>query len=426
VESSRRRRAVGAPPRSVAVGILFVATLGASVAARAQTTIRSRLALTVDLRGEIGAGDQAGIDLGILGVGAAWRTTPTLRLGAEALLLGATGSAPDGRTASGGAGGEVGARIIPFPRWPIRPYLRGSAGVLLFLRHPFLPGGDVYDFVLEAGGGLEVPIDDRLSLFGDLHVAHLSNGQGLGAFNPAFSGEGGLVGADYALAPTAPDALASEPRPPVDEARPSWHPGATFDAEIGNVNSDLELGLRDRVAERLGRHTLAVLDAESGELASAHFLEVGLDVAGHWTAASAGVHSGYRHYAGVSTYVEQVQIEANLTEETSLVAMGAWEIPDRFADTYRAAAILRVFPIDTVLVELGGGAQRVGSAPLNSGGAVYFAAEWQLPFHVRTWQLSLFAVRQIDDLQLGGVRISWDMGATLRDLVRQTGWRRLR
>lgn len=237
----------------------------------------------------------------------------------------------------------------------------------------------------------------------------------------------GEVGAgDQAGAPPRPDPLASVPHPPVNEARPSWQPGATFDAEIGHVNGDLELGLRDRVAERLSRHTLALLDVESGELAASHFVEVGLDLAGHWTAASVAVHGGYRRYAGVSTYVEQVQIEANLTEEASLVAMGAWEIPDGFADTYRAAAILRVFPIDTVLLELGGGTQRVGSAPLNKGEAVYFGAEWQLPFHARTWQLSLFAVREIDALELGGLRISWDMGSTLRDAARQTGWRRVR
>jgi hypothetical protein len=235
---------------------------------------------------------------------------------------------------------------------------------------------------------------------------------------------GGEIGAgDQAGAPPATDALVSMPHPPVDEARPSWQPGATFDAEIGNINSHLELGLRDRVAERLSRHTLALLDVESGDLAAAHFLEVGLDLAGHWTAASVAVHGGYRRYAGVSTYVEQVQIEANLTEQASLVAMGAWEIPDGFTDTTRAAAILRVFPVDTLLIELGGGAQRVGSA---NGGAVYFGAEWQLPFHARTWQLSLFAVRQIDALELAGLRISWDMGPTLRDVARQTGWRRVR
>jgi len=29
-------------------------------------------------------------------------------------------------------------------------------------------------------------------------------------------------------------------------------------------------------------------------------------------------------------------------------------------------------------------------------------------------------------LQIAGVRLSWDMGGTLYDLVRRTGWRRVR
>ena len=37
-----------------------------------------------------------------------------------------------------------------------------------------------------------------------------------------------------------------------------------------------------------------------------------------------------------------------------------------------------------------------------------------------------FLERQLDELQIAGVRISWDMGSTLYDLVRRTGWRRLR
>jgi hypothetical protein len=45
---------------------------------------------------------------------------------------------------------------------------------------------------------------------------------------------------------------------------------------------------------------------------------------------------------------------------------------------------------------------------------------------VRTWQVSLFVERQLDALEIAGVRLSWDMGSTLYDLVRRTGWRRLR
>ena len=212
-----------------------------------------------------------------------------MRLQATALLLGATGSNDVGETANGGAGGELAMRLVPFPRGPVRPYLRASGGLLLFLREPFLPGGDVYDFILQLGAGLEVPIGERLSLFGDLHAVHLSNGQGLGPFNPSFTGEGGIarrgVRAGVRPGPSA------EPQPvaTVDEARPDWRPGATFDAGAGQAAGGTEWAVRDRVAQKLTRHTLALMDIESGMVDSAHFVEAGLDLAGHWTWVSAGV-----------------------------------------------------------------------------------------------------------------------------------------
>jgi len=132
--------------------------LAAPVAARAQSSWRSRLAPTLDVRGEIGSGDVAGIDLGVVGAGVEWRATTRLRLRVAALVLGAIGSAEDGRTASGGAGGELALRVVPFPQWPARPYLRASAGMLLFLRQPFLPGADFYDFMTQLGVGLELPV----------------------------------------------------------------------------------------------------------------------------------------------------------------------------------------------------------------------------------------------------------------------------
>jgi hypothetical protein len=343
-------------------------------------------------------------------------------------LLGATGSTESGRTANGGAGGELGARLVPFPRGPVRPYLRVSGGLLLFLRGPFLPGGDTYDFILQLGVGLEVPVGERWSLFGDLHAVHLSNGQGLGPGNPAFTGEGGLVGAAYALAPPGP---AAEPAPvaTVDEARPDWRPGATFDAGAGQTIAGTELAVRDRVAQRLTRHTLALMDIESGAIDSAHFVEAGIDLAGHWTFVSAGVHSGYRHVAGTGTFVASAQGEAVMSREASLVLLGQAELPRAGAEAFLAAAVLRLLPIETVLIELGGGVRRVGSA--TGDGAIsaflpYLALDWQLPFGVRTWQASLFIERQLDGLQIAGVRISWDMGSTLSELVRRRGWRRLR
>ncbi|HLK89116.1 MAG TPA: hypothetical protein VKZ18_04425 [Polyangia bacterium] len=390
-------------------------------------TPASRLSLLADVRGELGPGRVAGIDLGLVGVGLEWRATATLRLQASALLLGAAGMAPDGTTAHGGAGGELAARLVPFPEGPLRPYLRASGGLLLFLRGPFLPGGDSYDFVLQLGAGLEVPIGDRLSLFGELHLVHLSNGQGLGPFNPAFTGAGGLVGAACALAPPGPP-TPPESIPPVDEARPNWHPGATFDAGAGHAPAGLALAVRDRVAERLSRHTLALMDIESGTIHSAHFVEAGLDLAGHWTLLSAGVHGGYRQGGGgAGTFVTSGQVEAVVTSEASLVLMGEADLP-RATSTrmYRGALVVRLLPIDTLLIELGGGAEDAGGGAGGLGFNPTFAVDWQLPFGVRTWQVSLFVERQLDGLGMAGVRISWDMGSTLRDLVRRTGWRRVR
>lgn len=415
-------------------GLAFLCALGASVGARAQSnpavappqwTPAARLSLVGDARGEIGPGSVKGIDLGLLGVGIEWRATPTLRLQATALLLGATGTSDAGWSANGGAGGELAARLIPLPRAPIRPYLRASGGLLLFLRGPFLPGGDVYDFVVQLGVGLELPIGDRLSLFGDLHAVHLSNGQGPGPFNPAFTGEGGLIGAAYALAPPGP-AAAPEPVAGVDEARPGWRPGATFDAGAGHAAAGTELAVRDRVAERLTRHTLVLMDIESGVIDSAHFVEAGIDVAGHWTFVSAGVHSGYRHAAGSATFVESAQVEAVASREASLVLMGEADLPRAAANSFLAGAVVRLFPIETFLIELGADVQHVAGTPFDRGFRPTWALDWQLPFGMRTWQASLFIERQLDELQIAGVRISWDMGSTLHDLVRRTGWRRVR
>jgi hypothetical protein len=410
---------------SIFCGVLLP-PVGARAEPEPEPAWRARLSLTIDARGELGPGDVAGIDLGLVGAGIEWRATPTLRLRAEALLLGATGSSDTGTSAGSGAGGELAARVLPFPRWPVRPYLRASAGTLLFLRRPFLPGGDVYDFILQLGAGLEIPVGERLALYGELHAVHLSNGQGLGPGNPAFTGEGALVGAAYALAPLDPSADQAASLPAVEEARPNLKPGATFDAEVGNADGSLLVGARDRVAQRLSGHTLALMDIESGSIGGGHFVEAGLDLAGHWTRASAGVHSGYRRFAGTGTYVEQVQLEANVSPEATLVAMGEWDLSSRGADAARAAAILRLFPIERFVIELGGRYTWIGGTPASSSVGPYFALEWQLPFKPSSWQASLFVERQAQSLQLAGARFSWDMGPTLLDIARRTGWRRLR
>jgi hypothetical protein len=50
------------------------------------------------------------------------------------------------------------------------------------------------------------------------------------------------------------------------------------------------------------------------------------------------------------------------------------------------------------------------------------AVEWQLPLPSPSWQLSVFAERQLSTNALVGLRVAWNMGATLRDVARRTGW----
>jgi hypothetical protein len=183
--------------------LVFLALLPAATT-RAQSPWRSRAAVTVEARGVIGKGDVTGISLGAVGAGVEWRVVAPLRLRTIALVLGGTGSTDTGQSAGGGAGGDLAASIVPFPNWPVQPYLRLSAGFLLFLREPFLPGGDFYEFILGYGAGFAIPIGTRVSVIGDLQVVHLSNGQGLGPFNPAFDGYAGLIGINYALAQDSP------------------------------------------------------------------------------------------------------------------------------------------------------------------------------------------------------------------------------
>jgi hypothetical protein len=413
----------------VRAAILVLVAIGPWRVARAQSEWPARAAVTVDARGEIGTGRVAGIDLGAIGAGIEWRAAPTLRLRTVALLLGGTGSTDSGRSTNGGAGGELAARLVPFPAWPLRPYARMSAGFLLFLRGPFLPSGDFYDFIVELGGGLELPLGTRFSLMGDLHVSHLSNGQGLGPFNPAFDGYGGTLAINYALASevapetvpcTEPEGSTASPDP-----RLGWIPGVMAEAGAG-ATTQFVFGGRVRVAERLAPRTLAMLDAESQSIGGVPYQDVGLGLVGHWSRVTAGVQGTYEHLPGIDAVAEQVQGEAQITREASLVATGIWQQQSVFADVLTAGLGLRMFPIATLRIDVGVRLARILAAGEDTRRSPYWGFEWQLPLGARAWQLSIFVERQLSTIGLAGLRIAWNMGGTLRDVARRTGWVRLR
>ncbi len=389
----------------------------------AQLPWQARAALTVDARGEIGTGRVEGIDLGAVGVGVEWWAAPTLRLRTTALALGATGSTENGRSANGGAGGELALRLIPFPRWPVRPYGSLSGGFLLFLRGPFLPGGDFYDFILAAGAGLELPLGPRVALVGELHATHLSNGQGLGPFNPSFNGWGGLVGVNYALAPEPPAERA--PAPETANPRAGWMPGAIVEGDAG-WDSGLVAGGRLRVAERVASRLLAMLDTEWASYDGTPYADVGLALVGHWSRATVGAQASYEHIPGIDAVAEQAQVEAHLTREVSLLATGILQQQRPAADFVRGGFGVRAFPFDSLRIEGGLRLTRAFSAGATTGAGPFVGFEWQLPLGAPDWQLSLFTEQQLSPGKIAGLRLAWNMGETLRDVARRTGWMRLR
>jgi hypothetical protein len=409
--------------------LFLLAVLPPARSARAQSTWQSRAALTLDARGELGTGTVSGIEFGAFGAGIEWRLVPTLRLRTTALLLGGTGTTDSGRAANGGAGGELAARMRPFPSWPVRPYARMSAGFLLFLRGPFLPGGDYYDFILGIGAGLEMPLGPRLSVLGDLHATHVSNGQGLGPFNPAFGGYGGTIGLNYALAPepTAAPALAPDDVTSAESEIPPAHstPGLIFDAGAGRTTA-LVFGGRARVVERLCARSLAIVDAEAQSIGGIGYQGLGLGLVGQWTFATVGVQGTYEHLPGIDAVAEQVQVELHMTPEASLFATGIWQQESVFADFLTGGFGLRLFPIANLRIDSGVRLTHTFAAGTELGVGPYWAFEWQLPFATRAWQLSLFAEKQLSTIELAGVRFACDMGKTLRDVARRTGWTRLR
>jgi hypothetical protein len=390
--------------------------------ARGQEDWRARAAVSVEARGLVATRDVVGIDVGAIGAGIEWRAAPTLRLRTTALLLGTRGQTDSGRTAQGGAGGELAIRLIPFPAWAVRPYARLSAGFLLFLRGPLLPGGDFYDFILGAGAGLEVPLGARLTLFGDLAVTHLSNGQGIGSYNPAYDGWGGLVGVTFPLQPPTEPAQAlpsSVPDPP--NPRATFTPGITTEAQLGWTTGLMSAG-RIRTVERLTTQFLAIVDLGAAAFEDTPYEEVGLAVAGHWQPMTAGAQVTYQHLPGITALAEQAQVEAHLTRETSLFATGILQQQTVFADFVVAGFGLRVFPFDRLRFDGGVGMTRPLAPGASTTAGPYVALEWQLPVPSATWQLSLFAERQLSTNTVAGIRLAWNMGATLRDVARRTGW----
>lgn len=102
-------------------------------------------------------------------------------------------------TSALGIGPTVRLRALPIPLGPIRLGVEGSAGLLLYTER-FPAGGDYYNGMLRAGpiAGITVSPSTRLLL--SAKWTHVSNGQGLGPFNPSYEAWAFSMGADHQLA----------------------------------------------------------------------------------------------------------------------------------------------------------------------------------------------------------------------------------
>lgn len=87
---------------------------------------------------------------------------------------------------------------------------------------------------------------------------------------------------------------------------------------------------------------------------------------------------------------------------------------------------MRAFPFDRLRFEGGVGFTRPFATGASTTIGPYGAVEWQLPIPARTWQLSTFAEGQLSTAPLAGVRVAWNVGASLRDIAHRTGWVQIR
>lgn len=402
--------------------VLALAVLALTPAVEAQTR---PLSLVTEARALAGIDETAGISLGLFAAGVALRAAPALEVRAMALALAPFGAARDGREATAGGGGEFGMVLSPFPAWPVRPFLAWSVGLLLFPRRPFLSGGDVYEGILSFGGGVEVSLSSRVTLRAQAQYAHLSNGQGLGPHNPAWDGVGGALGVGWSFGPTR-DVAPVWPEAPRGSLRPRGAPGVVLDLAGGRVD-DAWVGLVGaRTFWPLGGRAVGGVDVSAGALEGFVASEAGLTAALHLDAATLGVRLAYKHFAGFHTLSLHAQVEAHVSPEVSLVAMGAHERTVDGDPVSRAAVGLRAFPLRWLALELGVGFDRIGAPRLGDVSDPYISVEAQLPVGAPDWQVSLFLERQVSTLDLLGVRVAWGVGPTLRDLARRTGWRPLR
>ena len=360
------------------------------------------LSVESEARAEWGTGERAGLGLQSLVLGGEFRLAPTLALRAQVLGLGCAG----GGCAAGG-GGELAARVYPFPGSRLQPYVAGSAGLAFFPGEPFLPGADVYEFVLGVGGGALVRVGERSSVSAGVRFSHLSNGQGLGAFNPA-------------LTPPAP----VDPVWTAAETATGSTPGVALDIGVARAGESLLLPVRVLLSHALARPVLLVAELEGGSLDGVAYAEAGASLVLRGGSLLGGLHLGYRDYAGLGVIVAAAQPEWSLSPAFGLVAAGQYEHAGAFGESGRAGLGFRLHPLRPLSITAGGSTAWTGGTA--SDVEPWTTVTWALPIRSDAWQLAVHAGHEFSGVDSAGLRLSHGLGSTPRDAAVGVGWARLR
>jgi hypothetical protein len=368
-----------------------------------------------EVRAVEGSGDDDAMRIGLLAAGLRWQVAPTLDVHAVALGLTTHGRSDIGEPAAGGAGGEIGFRVTPWPGRRVAPVAGASLGLLGFPGRPFLPGADVYEGIITFGGGVDVRLDGRWTLALAVSSVHLSNGQGLGAHNPAFDGVGVAAAVSYRVrdAVRGTDVRAAPPPP-----APAPAVDGTADVELGGAGDLVLAAARVRPSMRVGDAVRALLDVEAGALDGEAFVEAGLAFIATTGVAITAAQLGYRWYAGIDIPIATVQAEIAVTPEARLVAMGHHERPSGLPSVWRAGAGVRLEPVPSLSIDLGVGFDRLGDDTVfgDDHSDPYLGIIWRSPLRVGGRHLAVFLERQISTVDLLGIRLD----------AAGPSWRRLR
>lgn len=375
----------------------------------------------IEGRAATGLDHLSSLSLWLYAAGAEWRAAPTLALRGAVLAATPVGSIREGEASSFGMGGELQLRMIPWPTHVVSPYAYWGLGLLLF-PEVFLPGADHYEGLISFGLGADLRLADHWAVGLSCYYVHLSNGQGLGAHNPAYDGLGGGLTLSHAFAVEDPPTTTALDRR--GGARPTdWSPGFILDLDVGRVDDATLATARLRMAQGLTHAVLAQLELEGGLLAEEGLFELGGTIAAHFAAASFGVRAAYRRFVTIDIPNATAQAELHLTPEASLIAMVHWEDPAEFDVLWRSALGFRAFPSDDFVLEIGAGFNDFTNDALEDTADPYLGIEWRLPLRIDGTQLSIFLERHVSTVDIVGLRGTYDAGASLRDTARHDAFR---